>query len=60
MKLRIQRDIDDIRNYLEADGERVGCINSVIYDRIHKGYQLEQIYKTSFPTVRCLHFAKFC
>lgn len=37
----IQRDIDDIRNYLGIDGEREGCINSVIYDRISKGYRLE-------------------
>ena len=32
----IQRDIDDIRNYLEEDGEKVGCINSVVYDQEKK------------------------
>lgn len=41
----IQRDIDDIRNYLELEAEDNGFINSVIYDRSQKGYRLEQIYK---------------
>jgi predicted DNA-binding transcriptional regulator YafY len=27
----IQRDIDDIRNFLESDAEHTGIINSVIY-----------------------------
>lgn len=54
----IQRDIDDIRNYLEDDGERVGCINSVIYDRIGKGYRLEQIYKMKFSNSEVLALCK--
>lgn len=54
----IQRDIDDIRNYLEADAERVGCINSVIYDRIGKGYHLEQIYKMNFSNSEVLAICK--
>lgn len=54
----IQRDIDDIRNYLETDGERVGCINSVIYDRIGKGYRLEQIYKMKFSSSEVLALCK--
>lgn len=54
----IQRDIDDIRNYLEADAERVGCINSVIYDRIGKGYRLEQIYKMKFSNSEVLALCK--
>lgn len=54
----IQRDIDDIRNYLEADGERVGCINSVIYDRIGRGYRLEQIYKMKFSNSEVLALCK--
>lgn len=54
----IQRDIDDIRNYLEADGESVGCINSVIYDRIGKGYRLEQIYKMKFSNSEVLAICK--
>lgn len=54
----IQRDIDDIRNYLELDCERVGCINSVIYDRINKGYRLEQIYKMKFSNSEVLALCK--
>lgn len=54
----IQRDIDDIRNYLEADAERVGCINSIIYDRIGKGYRLEQIYKMKFSNSEVLALCK--
>lgn len=41
----IQRDIDEIRNHLENEAEDTGFINSVIYDRIKKGYRLEQIYR---------------
>lgn len=54
----IQRDIDDIRNHLEADSERVGCINSVIYDRTDKGYRLEQIYKMKFSNSEVLALCK--
>lgn len=54
----IQRDIDDIRNYLEADTEGVGCINSIIYDRIGKGYRLEQIYKMKFSNSEVLALCK--
>lgn len=41
----IQRDIDNIRNYLDQRGVEDGIINSVIFDRNAKGYRLEQIYK---------------
>lgn len=41
----IQRDIDDIRNYLENDTLNGGYFNSVLYDRAKKGYRLEQIRK---------------
>ena len=44
----IQRDIDDIRNYLELDAENTGYINSVIYDRVKKVYRLERISKMKF------------
>ena len=54
----IQRDIDDIRNYLGIDGEREGCINSVIYDRISKGYRLEQVYKMKFSNGEILALCK--
>jgi len=39
----IQRDIDDIRNYLEDNLIQEGFQHSVIYDRQKKGYRLEKI-----------------
>lgn len=54
----IQRDIDDIRNFLESDIENTGCINSVIYDRIDKGYRLEQIYKMKLTNSEILALCK--
>lgn len=38
----IQRDIDDIRNFLEMEVNQSGIIRPVIYDREKKGYRLEQ------------------
>lgn len=54
----IQRDIDDIRNYLENESERIGYINSVVYDRVGKGYRLEQIYKMKLSNSEILAICK--
>ena len=54
----IQRDIDDIRNYLEQKAMEDGIINSVIYDRIAKGYRLKQIYKLKFTNPEILAICK--
>lgn len=54
----IQRDIDDIRNYLELEAEKEGVINTVIYDRIAKGYKLEQIYQLKFTNPEILAICK--
>lgn len=54
----IQRDIDDIRNFLDADTERTGYMNSVVYDRIKRGYRLEQIYKTKLKDSEILALCK--
>lgn len=54
----IQRDIDDIRNYLENGCDRVESTNSVIYDRLEKGYRLEQIYKMRFSNAEILAICK--
>ena len=54
----IQRDIDDIRNFLECDAERVGYINNVEYDRAAKGYRLEQIYRLKFTNQEILAICK--
>jgi len=54
----IQRDIDDIRNFLETDGGNTGCVNSVVYDHLEKGYQLEQIYKLKLSNSEVLAICK--
>nr|WP_294485150.1 WYL domain-containing protein [uncultured Anaerosporobacter sp.] len=54
----IQRDIDDIRNYLDLDSERVGYVNSVVYDRYSKGYRLEKIYKMKLSNSEVLALCK--
>ena len=36
----IQRDIDDIRSFMDMENSKTGVLNSVIYDRTNKGYQL--------------------
>ena len=38
----IQRDIDDIRSFLDMAGMNTGQMNTVVYDRSHHGYRLER------------------
>lgn len=54
----IQRDIDDIRNFLEIDLENTGIINSVIYDRYERGYKLEQAYQLKLSNSEVLAICK--
>ncbi len=54
----IQRDIEDIRCFLDADTERTGIVNSVIYDRVEKGYRLETIYKMRLKNCEVLALCK--
>lgn len=54
----IQRDIDDIRNFLENDMEHTGIVNSVIYDRDEKGYKLEQVYQLKLSNSEILAICK--
>lgn len=54
----IQRDIDDIRNYLEQDAFEHGISNEVIYDREKKGYRLDQIYKIKLTNDEILAISK--
>lgn len=37
----IQRDFDDVRDFLDIKGAETGSINEVIYDRVKNGYRLE-------------------
>ena len=54
----IQRDIDDIRNYMDLQGAEDGMVNSVIYDRSAKGYKLETIYNLKFTNPEILAICK--
>lgn len=54
----IQRDIDDIRNFLESDVENTGILNSVVYSRLEKGYRLEQIYQLKLTNGEILAICK--
>ncbi|MDO5295853.1 MAG: WYL domain-containing protein [bacterium] len=54
----IQRDIDDIRNFLDVDSERTGISNSVEYDRDKKGYRLEALYKVRLKNSEILAICK--
>lgn len=54
----IQRDIDDIRNFLDTDSERTGMVNTVIYDRQEKGYRLETLYKMRLKNSEVLALCK--
>ena len=54
----IQRDIDDIRNYLEQKAVDQGVWNEVIYDHKKRGYRLNQIYKTKLSNAEILAVCK--
>lgn len=54
----IQRDIDDIRNFLENDGVQNASINTIIYDRTEKGYRLEKKYQSKFTNGEMLAICK--
>ncbi len=54
----IQRDIDDIRNYLDETEDSGGIINSVVYDRALKSYRLERIYDVKLTNPEILATCK--
>lgn len=54
----IQRDVDDIRNFLELDIEESGIVNSVVYDRTQKGYRMESVYKAKLTNPEVLAICK--
>ena len=54
----IQRDIDDIRNYLDQEAAEHGILNEVIYDRAKKGYRLDTIYKIKLTNDEILAICK--
>ncbi len=54
----IQRDIQDIRTYMEQEVEKSGVTDTVIYDRIEKGYRLEKIYDMKLKNSEVLAICK--
>ena len=54
----IQRDIDHIRNFLDEEAERTGIVNTIVYDRIEKGYRLETLYKIRLQNSEVLALCK--
>lgn len=54
----IQRDIDDILNFFDEDVERAGFLNSIVYDRIEKGYRIEQINRMKLSNNEILALCK--
>lgn len=54
----IQRDIDAIRNFLDRNIEETGMMNSILYDRIKKGYRMQQTYKIKLTNSEILAICK--
>lgn len=54
----IQRDIDDIRNFMDQSVKDSGIVNSVVYDRAEKGYRLERIYQLKLSNSEILAICK--
>lgn len=54
----IQRDIDDIRNFMDLNANRDGTMDSVIYDRLQKGYRLKQVYRPKLSNPEILAICK--
>ena len=54
----IQRDIDDIRSFMESEVGRTGIINNVVYDRCCKGFRLEQLNSTELSNGEMLAVCK--
>ena len=54
----IQRDIDDIRLFLDRKGSEDGIINTIVYDRMAKGYRLEKMYHQKLTNGEILAICK--
>ncbi len=54
----IQRDIEDIREYMDQESLETGVLNNVIYDRESKGYRLETLYKMRLENEEVLALCK--
>jgi transcriptional regulator len=54
----IQRDIEEIKCFLDEDTSATGYKNKVVYDRGKKGYKLEKIYDTKLTNPEILSICK--
>jgi transcriptional regulator len=54
----IQRDIEEIKHFLDEDTTSLSYRNYVIYDRGEKGYKLEHIYNTKLTNPEILSICK--
>lgn len=54
----IQRDIDDIRNFLDDVSNRTGELNTVVYDRENKGYRLKTLKMINLSNSEILALCK--
>ncbi len=54
----IQRDIDDVRNFLDETEDNGGIYNSIVYDRALKGYRLQRIYDVKLTNPEILAICK--
>ena len=54
----IQRDIEDIRSFLDEDSLRTGIQNTIIYDREQRGYRMESLYKLRLTNSEILALCK--
>lgn len=53
----IQRDIEEIRNYISSNS-RYGSVDNIVYDRKAKGYYLEKIYNSKLSNSEILAICK--
>lgn len=54
----IQRDIDDIRSFLDLQTSETGMVNSVVYDYKEKGYKLESTSSLKLSNPEILAISK--
>ena len=54
----VQRDINDIRNFLEMNGDNSDVPNTVVYDRADKSYKLEQSFRSGLTNSEILAVCK--
>lgn len=54
----IQRDIEDIRDFMDKNSLESGVMNTIVYDRVKKGYRLEQIYDLKLSNSEILAICK--